>query len=493
MAFGLLGVVVPAKVTRLTVQPSLLQALLWALLIYCAAAITHLVYVGSPRFVRLMFLCYVYTFLALAGAAQVQANYFPDGGTFPTGQLLTSVLIVWAGLIAAEVGYFSSSRRHNAGPRTGARRLLVTRTQLISIASLAVCLVIVLRTGGFGVLFTSRQAAINAAFGGSAPSGSQASGATVAALRNLPVFVCFVALATLARSRAGGSARSRVSIPLAVALLALNLIVNNPVGNARLWAATVLLATLVAIYPPRSARHFRVLATATIITMAVVFPYADRFRYTNQDAPTQHRSIQTQLISNGGYDSFQLITTGVDDVDRHGLLDGKQLLGDALFFVPRSTWHGKPMYTGAVLSADGNYVNPNLSAPLWIEGYVDFGWVGVLLYLGLFGWVAGRLDRRYIAAVRSPNGLVTHAAFIPMLAAYSVQLLRGPILPAMGPLVVLIVLPIALLGGAPHRGAIAEDQSDDLQIDHPTEAGQRMQNQTRSPAGPLIAAPSGHR
>jgi hypothetical protein len=84
------------------------------------------------------------------------------------------------------------------------------------------------------------------------------------------------------------------------------------------------------------------------------------------------------------YDSWANIYTSVEIVKIHGLQWGHQLLGSMLFFVPSSIWTTKPLATGILL---GNYLIANysmwfnnLSAPLVAEAYLDFGYIGVIVY-----------------------------------------------------------------------------------------------------------------
>jgi hypothetical protein len=110
---------------------------------------------------------------------------------------------------------------------------------------------------------------------------------------------------------------------------------------------------------------------------------------------------------------------------------GHQLLGSLLFFVPSSVWTGKPPATGIFLAK--YLINhysmwfTNLSAPLVAEGYLDFGWLGVLLYaLGLAFLVDGlnRLAQRHDRWAALP--LAVYGSM------FLVFMLRGSLMVAMG-------------------------------------------------------------
>jgi hypothetical protein len=115
----------------------------------------------------------------------------------------------------------------------------------------------------------------------------------------------------------------------------------------------------------------------------------------------------------------------------------------ATFWVPRALWSEKPENTGLLIARDTNFPNENLDSPLWAEGFIDFGWLGVALVLGLFGLVSASLDQRYLVARRGGAVVVGGAVPVilivaPVFAAYEAILIRGSLLQAMSRIVVVI-------------------------------------------------------
>jgi len=83
------------------------------------------------------------------------------------------------------------------------------------------------------------------------------------------------------------------------------------------------------------------------------------------------------------YDAFVNIGVVIEIVEKSGLSYGFQSLSALLFFVPRSIWQGKPDSSGLVV---GDYLIDkydfwfaNLSNPLVSEGFMNFGYFGVIL------------------------------------------------------------------------------------------------------------------
>jgi hypothetical protein len=73
------------------------------------------------------------------------------------------------------------------------------------------------------------------------------------------------------------------------------------------------------------------------------------------------------------------------------------VFGSLLFFVPSALWTTKPLATGIFLAnyliANYSMWFTNLSAPLVAEGYLDFGYVGVVGYAALLAVILVRLNR----------------------------------------------------------------------------------------------------
>ncbi|WP_394355200.1 O-antigen polysaccharide polymerase Wzy [Nonlabens antarcticus] len=103
-------------------------------------------------------------------------------------------------------------------------------------------------------------------------------------------------------------------------------------------------------------------------------------------------SLFTNVIDKGSlskgfmslnYDAFCNIGVVIEVVEKNGFSWGYQLLSALLFFIPRSIWSGKPDASGQVvgdhLINNYDYYFANLSNPLVSEGYMNFGFLGVVI------------------------------------------------------------------------------------------------------------------
>lgn len=87
------------------------------------------------------------------------------------------------------------------------------------------------------------------------------------------------------------------------------------------------------------------------------------------------------------FDAWANYITGLEYIGHEGLYYGKQLLSSLLFWIPRSIWHQKGVGTGQdlgdyLINYHNGWFN-NISSPFPLEGYVDFGIIGVVIY-GIF-------------------------------------------------------------------------------------------------------------
>lgn len=123
------------------------------------------------------------------------------------------------------------------------------------------------------------------------------------------------------------------------------------------------------------------------------------------------------------YDAYPNFLATIDYFDKKKVVYGEPLAGGLLFFVPRSVWHNKPESTGFKI---GNYLIDkygfnfnNLSNPYISEAYLNFGFLGILIYpvlLALF-------FRKMILWLKGHDILKSVFAFY--VAIYLMYFLRG--------------------------------------------------------------------
>lgn len=421
---------------------------------YAGARLCSMVLTARRRLIQGSFWLFVYIAMGVAPLAQTVLDRTPTPVVGPRSDTVLALALVICGIVAFDVGALLARHRpalRSRGPHArGAASVHRARLYALVLFSYAASALMIVRLGGVGVFFSSREEvgeSVNAATG--AEAGAAASQAGSAFLRGFGTVPVLLALLFLTRWLVTSRVARRKPLVLAVwaGTLGVNAIVNNPVSNPRYWFLTVLFALLFTAFPRSPVMYRSALALGAVIAL-VLFPYADRFRY-EQDAAGQPESDSVLVpLTLKDYDQIGMFANTISFAgDGEGHTYGRQTTGTALFFVPRSVWTGKPEDTGVRVGEWMGMKNTNLSAPLWAELWLDFGPLGMTGGFLAAGYLASRADRRYVrhtvqeggADVTAAGSVNMPAIAIPLVAGYSFILLRGPLLQAMGRIGIAVV------------------------------------------------------
>ncbi|MGW8557832.1 hypothetical protein [Streptomyces tubercidicus] len=409
--------------------------------VHTGAALARVLTDVRARLIALGFWLFAYVWLGLAPLAMLATDAYPRGFVVDANTAFLTTAVVETGLLAYSAGSAVASWR---SARTSAvlepllaRRLAPGRVLLLCGLTLLLAAVLIPAQGGLSTFFLSRQAANAAA---QAEQTGSADRAVAAWALSVPAFWALVGLVHVPRFTAGDRILRGLRWLLLPLLFAVNGVVNNPISQPRFWAGTVLLALVFSASWLRGPRAFRLGAAVVAAVVLVVFPYSDYFRYDKRE-PVHVVSLAEQFTSNGDYDAFQQIETGVDYVRTHGYTP-TAALGPPLFFVPRAVWPGKPDDAGILLARHAGYTFENLSAPLWIESYMWAGFPSVIAVFGLIGAVGRRIDDLRHRLRQRPGTLA--ALLVPAFGFYQLVLLRGSLMAIVGPLALLVCIPLLI-------------------------------------------------
>ncbi|MEO7205552.1 MAG: hypothetical protein ABI356_14405 [Steroidobacteraceae bacterium] len=226
---------------------------------------------------------------------------------------------------------------------------------------------------------------------------------------------------------------SRVCVILLLLLLVL--ITENTYTEKRNALGPLYIALLLVAFPNffgSWARRMWLLVGG----MVLIFPAITIFTHNHQQTldAVSLSDVSDRLVDHYfsiNYDSWANIYTAIEIAGAHGVQWGHQLLGSLLFFVPSSIWGGKPLATGVFLGdyliANYSMWFTNLSAPLIAEGYLDFGFVGVVLYAGAVAFAVTVLNK---VALRSSKWVSLPLAIYG--AVFLMIVLRGSLMIALG-------------------------------------------------------------
>ncbi|WP_435851288.1 hypothetical protein [Streptomyces thermolilacinus] len=423
------------------------------LTVYCGVRLSAMVLTSRRKLLQATFWMFCYMAMGVAPLAQAVLGRVPTPVVGPREDLVQAVSLVLLGCFAFDVGALLARyrtprhRERGTGGREAVRDsgraaadpdgrpVLIHRRRLmlLVLAAFACGGLLIVKLGGPTVFFSSRQEIIaSIEDAGVSGDGSQAGQAFLRGFGTVPPLIALLVytrrLVTSRRAR-----RTWSVVTVFGALVVLNVIVNNPVSNPRYWFLTVLFALLFTAFPV-SAAMYRASLSLGVVVALLVFPFADRFRYDENNARQIETTSFLEPLALKDYDQVGMFANTITYVESgQGHTYGYQLAGSLLFAVPRSVWADKPSDTGVMVGEWMGAVNTNLSSPVWAELWIDFGPVGMTGGMAALGYAAARVDRR--VARRAVRGSPTGSLLLitaPLVAGYSFILVRGPLLQATG-------------------------------------------------------------
>jgi hypothetical protein len=235
--------------------------------------------------------------------------------------------------------------------------------------------------------------------------------------------------------------------PLVLALVALNYWLISRNRTLLLVVVLCIPALLLFSNPliaPRSVTLFYILPFISLAVQqgklssrfALVFLYSVTIFTTNIfDRFTGRFEIKSTgiLSKSGDFDAYYQLLNGLALQELNFFAPLKQFSGSLLFFIPRSVWAGKPRDTGAVIADYFGQRFQNLSAPLNLEMYINFGFFGLIIFFALLGlWISKNEKLSFYS--------VQHAISVQIFSGLFFIVLRGSLLQITGMLVFSIVL-----------------------------------------------------
>ena len=410
--------------------PSLPFVLSYMVILYAGSRIALVISAGEPVWLPFMFWSFTYIWIGLAMFAQDLTGNNPYNVTFSPGSQELACVIALTGMIAFDVGGQLSEY-----PRARPSRLprVVDRRRLIVLFVLTLIGVpLLLRfTGSLEVLFTSRAERSLVAKGIGNTKAVNAAVASLIMMAPLIASACFLAIFRTSpkrRRRPGWLVAGGLSILFA-------LVATNPISSPRFMSGAIVLGLLFSLGLTQGKKAFRITSSSVFMGLLLLFPYSDLFRYKGT-VLTAHPLI-VFLTSKGDYDTAAQMVAVVDYRQATGGTNGNQILGVIGFFIPRSYWPSKPGATGDLIVGRIGYPYTNVSSPLWVEAYIDGGFIGVIIAFIALGYVMTRLSKVFVL---NQNALSYSRIMIPLIAAYSLILLRGSLMTAVAPLTVMLAI-----------------------------------------------------
>lgn len=257
-------------------------------------------------------------------------------------------------------------------------------------------------------------------------------------LTALPAMVCAIFLLIV---------RKKKSLLMIVGIIALAFVTvcsNFPTSTTRYWMGTIFIGIFFVGFIKR--KESRLIDYGIIFGLLVVFPIFFWFKtmtVTDLFAGRIKLSGITESFNTIDFDAFTLVARSVRYVRENGITWGQQLINIILFFIPRGIWKTKPITTNVLIASSQNQTYTNLSCPLPAEGYVNFGWIGIIVYCFVYAKFNHYIDE--IFWNRSSDDQINIINLIyPFLCIITLYINRGPLQPSFIQTVAL-VLPLIVI------------------------------------------------
>lgn len=172
-------------------------------------------------------------------------------------------------------------------------------------------------------------------------------------------------------------------------LFIIGVITSFPLGMPRFAAAAMYIPFLILAFPVFRKKN---MFSLTIIGgLLFIFPFLNNFRNFSKDQEVT-LGFNTEMFTGGHFDSYQNFALIIGE---HMVTWGNQLLGVLFFYVPRRLWPNKPVGSGVTLAETINLQWSNISANYFAEGYINFGYGGVFIFLVILAYILAKLDNMY--------------------------------------------------------------------------------------------------
>lgn len=402
--------------------------LMLCIVVWCQLRLAYTGLSGRRRFTLMCFYAFVYVFFGVQPLLSVSTYAFPNNIYLSDGLVTFTGLLILLGVAAFETGYIAgrgkidAARSYNGPSKILSLRMLWYANAMVG--GLTVLLIVLYGPGLFVYGFGSREIAqtesLLVTFGP----------------RVMAAVLLFLAvyLRKVYKCSALPSYRVRSLRAALLFLVALNFVVSMPLTTPRLWMGSLLLTVFFISMRWRGVRSFLILTTISCLGLLILFAGLDPRRLivplrqnesiTSATVVGSIRESVHGLGADANFDAFAMLAATTQYTDKHGYSWGRQLLLPGFFWVPRSIWNSKPVGTPVIVAGFLNLFSLNVGSPLWAEGYMNFGVLGLFMFLFVFGWLARVADDFQVQTTDRP-GPAFQTVVSAFFAANTFILLRG--------------------------------------------------------------------
>lgn len=382
-------------------------------------------------FSLLLFWCYGMT---MPGLLQIRNNEFYWTSSIITSEIIVSASWTYLASIASFLAGYHFSKFHYRSTKLTLNNYQTLSSKIASI--LIVAIAISYSIFAFSIIgitpFLSTRATASLLIG---ELGVNRAG--VGLLRALPGSLAITAFLICSYQIFLLNNKTRLIYSLAWISFTLMFITNFPISIPRFTMISIAIVVGLTVGRSYFIKYKTLIYTTAPITLFLIFPFLGQFN-RSEDLNFNFSTISpTESMLHGDFDGFQSIMNAINLVATEGETLGGRLMSSILFFLPRSIWENKFDPTGSEAARSAGYQFLNISMPLPGEFYTDFGLLGMLICMGIFGILIKYLDIKM--EIQKSNGAKVEVAMIGIIiSAYMPIIFRGSLLAIIGPAAVSI-------------------------------------------------------
>ena len=201
-------------------------------------------------------------------------------------------------------------------------------------------------------------------------------------------------------------------------LLIIFLLVNFPTALSR-YAVARVYVPIIILYSKVLKKYF-MLNFIMIFGLLYLFPFLNQFRYFKNFESIKF-NLDFNMFLEEHFDSYQNFLRVINE---NIITNGKQLLGVILFWLPRNIWKEKPIGSGALLANKADFKFSNIAMNYFGEGYINFGYIGIILFVVFIAYINARFDKLYWN-YREKNYFIV---FYLVMLSMEIFILRGDLM-----------------------------------------------------------------
>jgi hypothetical protein len=390
---------------------------------------------GDKKLSLLFFYVFIYVFLCIQPMLSIWVHDFPHGNKYMSDELIFSTIsLIILGIFSFELSYNFGKYIFKFRPGFALLKdfsnhlLFIKRTYAILTFVLIIFLISIPIYGPY-LFLGIRDGGLDLGESRGIERSTVVDLLLVYGLRTLAAIALF---RTIFFFKNYGSLRFKKNyFYLLISCIFINLVISNPLNAPRLWTGALMLSSCFIFFDWNRGSFSKIFFYLSIFLLLLFSGTDPRIIFGRQLLNENQITFEgtyleifesiKRIPSDYNFDSFQVISFTQIYCEKNSFSYGRQILLPLFFWIPRVFWPNKPIGTPDMVAGSFDLPNLNISSPLWAEGYVNFGFIGVILFFIVLGSVSYLAD----CILMQHNPSVEKLIFSIYFASNMIILLRG--------------------------------------------------------------------